>query len=137
MSEIMWYSSFSIWLISLSIIPARSIKVTYGRISFFFMASVCVFIFFTHSFIRCIDDFHRLTSINKCCNKSACLFKLVFLCSFFNTDFQWTVSFFLFILTYSLVIIFSSDLRFTPTASCFVLFCLKGVNNIFVTYIKM
>ena len=38
-NEIIWYLSFSIWFISLSIIPLKFIQVvTSGRISFFFMA---------------------------------------------------------------------------------------------------
>ena len=40
-SESIWYLSFSVWLISLSIMPSRSIHVvTNGKISFFLMAEL-------------------------------------------------------------------------------------------------
>ena len=46
-SEIIWYLSFSVWLISLSMIPSKSIHVVAGGKIFLFMAQLivhCVYI---------------------------------------------------------------------------------------------
>ena len=52
MSEIIWYSSFSDWLISLSIMFSRPIHaVAKGKISFFFTAKQYSIVWMYHSFL--------------------------------------------------------------------------------------
>ena len=52
-SETIWYLSFSVWLISLSIIPSKSIHAANGTISFFFslMAESYSLYIYTPSFL--------------------------------------------------------------------------------------
>ena len=55
----MQYLSSSIWLISLSIMPLRSIHVVAnGRISFFFMAEYYSIVYLYHTFIHSFTDRH-------------------------------------------------------------------------------
>ena len=52
-SEIIWYFSFFVWLISLSIIPSRSTHVVAnGKISFFFMAEWYFILYMYHHFLK-------------------------------------------------------------------------------------
>ena len=83
MSRIIWYVSFSVWLISLSIIPSRFIHVASNGImsSFLWLPNIllwvyiymymCVYhIFLTRSFIEGhVGCFHVLVIANKCYNK--------------------------------------------------------------------
>ena len=70
-TEVVWYLSFSVWLLSLSIIPSRPIDVvTNGRISFLFMAEKCSILYIHPIFIhlsinRHLGCFHFLAIVNK------------------------------------------------------------------------
>ena len=61
-NEIIWYFSFFVWFVSLSIMPSRSIHVVEtGKIFFFFMDGYMSILHFLYSFIS--EDLHFLTHI--------------------------------------------------------------------------
>ena len=64
LSGIMWYLSFSIWLISLSIIPLRSTEVTNGKTSSFLWLSNILLCIYTACFISSFVDGHLGCSIS-------------------------------------------------------------------------
>ena len=61
-NEIIWYFSFSVWFVSLSIMPLSSIHVVEtGKIFFFFMGGYKSILHFLYPFIS--EDLHCLTHI--------------------------------------------------------------------------
>ena len=61
-NEIIWYFSFSVWFVSLNIMPSRSIHVVEtGKIFFFFMGGYKSILHFLYPFIS--EDLHCLTHI--------------------------------------------------------------------------
>ena len=80
------YLSFSVWLISLGIIPSKSIHVVAnGKISFFFMAEWCYIVCIYHIFIHSSVDghlgcLHILSNVNNAPWMLGCMyiFELVF-----------------------------------------------------------
>ena len=98
-SEIIWYSSFSFWLILLSIILSRSVYVvTNGKVSFFFLwlndipshVYICIYIphlFYPLIYIWTLRLLPYLGCSGQCCNKhrDTYIFSNLYFCFLENT----------------------------------------------------
>ena len=91
----MWYLSFSVWLISLSIIFSRSIHVVANvRVSFFFMVELYSIVYMYHFFIHSsisghVGFFHILAIVtNAAVNIGVHLYFLISVFVFFGKIFR-------------------------------------------------